>query len=117
MKRIISVFLVCILMVGCLLALASCSNISESYAKKINLAAERDEHITYTQVIDDLGDEAIDITILKSGIIIAVKGCSNVDELEDMLDEGKTVKGIIVTVIAGKATTAEYREISKSDFE
>ena len=36
MKKIISTVLVCVLMLGTMLALASCSNISEKYAEKIN---------------------------------------------------------------------------------
>ena len=63
------------------IALASCGKISESYAKKINKAAEKDEHYTYTEVMEDLGDNAVDITLLKSGVIIAVKGCETLDEI------------------------------------
>ncbi len=117
MKRILSVFLACVLLAGCVFALASCGNISESYAKKINKAAEDDEHYTYTEVLEDLGDEAVDITLLKSGVIVAVKGCANLDEIEEKLDDGKTVKGIVVTVVAGKAISAEYKEITKDDLK
>ena len=116
MKKIISMVLVCVLLVSSVFALASCGNISESYAKKINKAAEDDKHYTYDQVIKDLGEDAIDITVLKSGVIIAIKGVSSLDELEDKLDEGKTLKGIVVTVLAGKATKAAYKEITEDDF-
>ena len=112
MKKILSAVLACVLIIGCVLALASCGKISESYAKKINKAAEADEHYTYDQVKEDLGDNAVDITILKSGVIIAVKGCETLDEIEDKLDDGKTVKGIVITVVAGKATSATYKEIT-----
>ena len=40
MKKILSAVLVCVLIFGCVLTLASCGKISESYAKKINKAAE-----------------------------------------------------------------------------
>jgi len=44
MKKILSAVLACVLIIGCVLTLASCGKISESYAKKINKAAEADEH-------------------------------------------------------------------------
>ena len=53
----------------CMLALASCSNISESYAEKINKAAEAGEHYTLEKVKEDLGDEAVDITVVGSGVL------------------------------------------------
>ena len=118
MKRIISTLLVCVPLVGCVVAMASCSKVSESYAEKINKAAEKDEHYTVDKVLDDLGDEAIDdfySSLLKSGIIIAVKGCENYDEIEDKWDDGKEVKGIVITIAGGKAIKAEYRVITDKD--
>lgn len=115
MKRILSTVLACALILCCVLALASCSKATESYAKKINEAAESGEYYTYTQVLDDLGDEAIDLTVAKSGTIIAVKGCTNWDEIEDKLDNDETVKGIVILMAAGKAISAEYREINAED--
>ncbi len=114
-----TVKLLCLVMaVVCLCSvLTGCSNISESYASKINKAAESDEHITYTQVLEDLGDEAVDITLLKSGVIVAVKGCKSLEDIEKQLDEGKAVKGIVVTVLAGKAMSAKYREITSEDLK
>ena len=69
----------------CLFTLCSCSKVSASYAKKINKAAENNEHYTVEQVREDLGDEAIDLNLLVGGAIIAVKGVSSLDELEDKL--------------------------------
>ena len=117
MKKIISTLLVCVLLVGCVFTLASCSNISESYAEKINEAAEAKEPYTYEEVMEDLGDNAIDITLLKSGVIIAVKGCESLDDIEDKIDDGEKLKGIVVTVLAGKATGAEYRVITEDDLK
>ena len=117
MKKIISMVLVCVLLACSMLTLASCGNISESYADKINKAADKKEHYTYDQVIEDLGEDAIDITVLKSGVIIAIKGVSSLDELEDKIDEGKTLKGIVVTILAGKATKAAYKEITEDDLK
>lgn len=117
MKKILSAVLVCVLIFGCVLTLASCGKISESYAKKINKAAEKDEHYTYDEVMEDLGDNAVDITFLKSGVIVAVKGCESLDDIKDKIDDGKTVKGIVITVVAGKATSATYKEITKDDLQ
>ncbi len=111
--KIVSMILVVVLL-GALLA--SCTNVSQAYADKINDAAEKKEHITYDQVLEDLGENAIDVTFLKSGVIIAVDGCKTLEDLEDKLEAGETVKGIVVTVAAGKATAAIYKEISEEDF-
>ena len=117
MKKIISLALACVLLFGCMLALASCGNISESYAKKINKAAEDGEHYTYDEVVEDLGDNAIEIAIAKTGVIVAVKGCETVDDVKAKIDEGKTVKGIVVVVALGKATSASYKEITEDDLK
>ena len=116
MKKVISAFLATVLLVGMIFTLASC-NISESYAEKINKAAEAGEHFTYEEVLEDLGENAIDITILKTGVVIAVKGCSTLDELEDKLDNGDKVEGIVVTMVAGKATAAAYKSITEDDLK
>ena len=116
MKKIVSMALVCVLLLGSMLALASCGNISESYAEKVNKAAEAGEHYTLEKVKEDLGDEAIDITVAGTGAVIAVKGCASLDELEDKLDNGEKLQGIVVTFVLGKATKAIYKEISENDF-
>ena len=120
MKKIISMTLVCVLLLGCVFAFASCSNISESYAKKINKAAEAGEHYTYEDVKKDLGEDVVDVTISllgsTNGVLVAVKGVSSLDELEDKIDSGETVKGIIVTIVNNKATEAVYKEITEDDF-
>ena len=115
MKRIVSLVLTLVLLVGCVATFASCGKISQGYADKINKAAEKDDHYTYEEVIDDLGDDAVDLTLLKNGVIIAVKDCDSWEDIEEKLDAGKTVKGLYVTVVLGKATSAEYREITKND--
>lgn len=115
MKKFIKIISLTLALVCICGVFAACGNISQSYADKVNKAAEKDEHITYTEVLEDLGEDAIDITLLKSGVIIAVKGCSTVDDIKAKLDDGKTVKGIVVTVVGGKAISAEYREITNKD--
>lgn len=119
MKRIVSLLLVCILMVG---VLASCgSNVSESYAKKINDAATEKKNLTYAEVIEDLGDEAIPMIAgtagYESGLIIAVKGVTNEDELKQLVDEGEEIEGLVVTILLGKATAAKYGKIDENTFK
>lgn len=104
------------------LSLTSCGKISEKYADKINEAAENGAPLTFTEVKEDLGDEAVWIGTgeqigAASGVIIAVKGCSTVEDIEAKLDEGKTVKGIIVGILFNKATSAKYTEITEEDLK
>ena len=117
MKKIVSALLVCILLVGSVFALASCSNITESYAEKINEAAKNDEHYTYDEVVEDLGDNAIEIAALGTGLVIAVKGCETVEEIEEKLDAGEEVKGITVVIVNNKAISAEYKVITEEDLK
>ena len=119
MKKIVSLVLVAVLMV---LALASCSNVSESYAEKVNKAAKDGDHYTYSKVIEDLGDDVADLTVDvivvgRNGVIISVKGCDSMEDIQEKLDDGDTVQGIIVTIAAGKAIAAAYREITKDDLK
>ncbi len=115
MKKFTKILAIALLAVLCLTALTACSNISQAYADKINKAAGRDEHLEYLDVLNDLGDNAIDITILKTGVIIAAQGCESLEELNAKLDEGKSVKGIVITMVGGKATSAEYKVLTKED--
>lgn len=113
MKRILSL----VLALALVFMLASCGKISESYAKKINAAADKGEHYTYDQVVEDLGDNAIEIAFLGTGVVIAVKGCESVADIKAQIEDGKTVKGIVVTMLANKAMSASYREITKDDLK
>ena len=100
-----------------LILLVACSNVSQKYADKVNKAAKDGEPITLEQVRKDLGDDRAEIIILGSGVIISVKGCKSVDDIKEKIDEGKDVEGIIVTILASKATSAEYRKITTSDLK
>ena len=114
MKKIISLALVlCILC----LTLVGCGKISESYANKINEAAKAGEHYTYDKVVEDLGDNAVDITVLKTGVIVAVKGVTTYDELKEKVNSEEDIKGIIVVMVAGKATSAKYDVITADDIK
>ncbi len=136
MKKIVSLVLVCVLMLGVMFTLASCgSNVTEAYAEKVNDAAKAKEALTYEQVLKDLGDEAIDVTadipvLGRGGLIIAVKGIDTskykdlegedavMEQLEadmDKLEEGKTVEVITIIIAGGKATTANYEKETKGE--
>ena len=114
MKKILSLAL---LLALTLMMLVSCGNISEGYAKKINKAAEKGEHYTYDEVLEDLGDGAVTVGTKYLGLVVAVKGCDSVEDIEEKLEDGKTLKGIVVTIAAGKATAAEYTEINEDTFK
>lgn len=110
-----------VLMLVCLATLVGCSKISQSYADKINKAAEENEHITYAEVKEALGDEAVfvGVEVLGSanGAIIAVKGCESLEDIEAKLEDGKTVKGITIVIANNKAISAEYSELTEEDLK
>lgn len=115
MKKQVSLLLACVLLCGCMFVLASCSNVSQSYADKVNEAAENKEHFTKAQVLEDLGEDAFEVDLVIGGTIMAVKGCKSWEDVEAKLDEGETVKGIVVVIAFDKAVSAEYREITDKD--
>lgn len=113
-SSIFAMFLALVLLAGC--------NISQSFADKVNKAAEKDDHYTYAEVIEKLGkDNVVDLTIevvgYRSGVVIGVKGLSDKEELEKKFDEGKEVPGIVIFIENGKAIKAEYKTLSKSDLK
>ncbi len=113
MKKLLKRISVLFALVG-VLVLVSCSHVSQSYADKINKAAEKDEHYTLADVREDLGDDIVVDTPL---LVIAVKDVESLEDLKAKLDEGKEVKGITVTFVLSKATHAEYRAITKEDLK
>lgn len=115
-KRFSLVTVICLL----LLTVVSCGGVSENYANKINDAAEAKEYIEYEDVCKKIGEKNLidftaEVVSVRGGVVIGVKGCNTWDEIEDKLDEGKTVKGIYVVIANGKAISAEYREITAKD--
>ncbi len=97
MKKIVSLVLVCVLMLGVMFALTSCgSNISEAYAEKINKAADEKKYYTYEDVLDDLGDDAKDATGELFGVRAGIITASD--------DKGT----ITITIADGAATLAVY---------
>ena len=109
MKKILMTFI----MIFSVVLLASCSNVTQSYADKINAAAENKEYYAYADVLEDLGDEAIDMTFLKTGIVVAVKGVTSEEELKAKIENGEELNGIIVGFVAGSALKAYYGEVTE----
>lgn len=110
MKKIRRVLLSLALVFVALITLASCSKVSQSYADKINKAAENGENYTVETVRSDLGNEAIEVLVLNTGVIAAVKGYNkdNYKEKLDSADENTKFDFIVITFLAGKATAAAY---------
>ena len=117
MKRIVSSILVCVLLLGVVCAFSSCSNVSAAYAEKVQKAADSNEHFTLAQVKEDLGDEAIELTVLGNGVVIAVKGCTSVEEIQAKLESGENVEGIIIGIALNKAVSAAYEKITEDDLK
>ena len=112
MKKFTKVLVAFVLTFVCLVSLASCSKVNQKYADKVNAAAEAKENYTVEQIRKDLGDEAVEVLVLNSGVIYAVKGCKSLEEVEKKIDEEKDVEGLVITIVAGKATAAAYKKIS-----
>ncbi|MBR6071255.1 MAG: hypothetical protein IKP77_00300 [Acholeplasmatales bacterium] len=110
MKKIRRILVGLALVFVALITLASCSKVSQSYADKINKAAENGENYTVETVRSDLGDEAIEVLVLNTGVIAAVKGYNkdNYKEKLDAADENTKFEFIVITFVAGKATAAAY---------
>jgi hypothetical protein len=108
MKKLFVFFALVFAMVG----LVGCSNVSQSYADKVNEAASNKEHYTYEEVMKALGDEAQDwtVTVLGStnGAVYAVKGVTTKEEFQEIIDSEEDVECLIVTILNGKATAAKY---------
>ena len=115
MKKFFVFFALLFAVVG----LVGCSKVSQSYADKINEAAKADEHITYQEVLEALGDEAQDytITVLGStnGFIYAIKGVTTKEEFEELRDSDEPTECLIITIGNGKATGAKYSTTEEAE--
>ena len=110
---------ICLAVVACLtFVLASCG-ISQGYADKVNDAAADKNYIQYVDAKKALGGDCVDLTatVLGStnGVLIAVKGCKTKEDLEKKLEDGKTIEGIIITVLNNNCMSAAYRKITAED--
>ena len=98
---------------------SSSAFISEAMVEVIKEQASKNEHYTYDDLISILGDPTVDTSsnlgglANVSGIVQWSKGCKDTDELNKKLENGETVPTLSVVFLNGKATTAEYNEISK----
>lgn len=108
MKKLFVFFALLFAVVG----LVGCSKVSSSYADKINEAAKADEHMTYAEVMEDLGDEAQDYTFTvvgsTNGFVYAIKGVTTKEEFEELRDSEEEVECLIITIVNNKATGAKY---------
>lgn len=109
MKKI----LMALVLVFSLVALCSCSKVSQKYADKVNDAAEGKEHYTLEQVKEDLGDEVIDMTAFGTGFIFAVKGVETQEDLEKKIEAEEEIKGLMIGFVGNKAMKAYYGEITE----
>ena len=125
MKKISKIVVSLVLVFVALITLASCSNVSQSYADKINNAAEKKEYVKVEDTKSALGDEYFELLIANSGVVLAVKGFKNTDYKDllaldnklDELDKDSKVSCIIITVLAGNCTGAIYISGSASEVE
>ena len=115
MNRVKKILLSLAVAFAFVITLASCSKVSQSYADKINDAAEKKEYITYETAKEDIADECFDVLNNKVfTVLVAVKGYKNdmtfeqLDEKLDELDENTKISCLIVIVLAGKCTSAVY---------
>ena len=119
MKKIVSLLLVCILMVG---VLSSCGGIF--VANKINKAAEAGQPISYEDALDKLGNNVLDLTDVdengkRNGYLVRINGVKDQEDYVQFINtinSGKSKNGIIVTIADGKATAAESGKLNKSSF-
>lgn len=105
MKKLLGVFA----LLG-VLFLAACSNVTEKYADKV-----MEEELSYAEVCEDLGDEAVSLGIgedMYTGVVIAVKGCDSLEDIQAKVDEGKDIKGIRIYFAFGKPVYAKYQTIT-----
>lgn len=92
--------------------LASCasSNVSKSYADRINNAYSNGTVLKYETVKQDLGEECIDVTTNQNGVLIAVKGLTagNYKERLDKASPDEKFEFISITVVQGNCQRAYY---------
>ncbi len=124
MNRVKKILLSLAVAFAFVITLASCSKVSQSYADKINDAAEKKEYITYETAKEDIADECFDVLNNKVfTVLVAVKGYKNditwaeLDKKLDELDKDTKVSCLIVLVFAGKCTSALYVSGSGSEIE
>ena len=97
------------------LLLSGC--VSERYEDKVEDAADRNKHLTYNEVVSDLGEATIKGGITgdyASGLFVWVKGCDTLEEANAKYEAGKKVEALYITFLGGKAVDAEWEEYRPS---
>ena len=91
------------------LGLASCG-INAKSAEKINVAAAKEDHMTYLELEKKYGAPAIDLNLGMLGRTCTwYEGCETVEEAQAKVEAGKTVDMLVVTFDGdGRALKAEY---------
>ena len=112
-------FTLVLLMLLSVLVLAGCSKITESYANKVDEAAAADEHLTYAQVIKDLGeahsDATVDVPVIgRNGLCIWYAGCDSETDARAKVTNGETVYVLTITFAGGKAIDAAWNSYKPS---
>lgn len=109
MKKTMKIVSLMLVVVMSLALLTSCG-ISQKTADDINAAVKTGELKTLDELKKQLGDPTtggVD-PITKSGVLVWVNGCKNLEDVYAKVDAGKTLKALTVTFVAGKATLAAY---------
>ena len=99
-----------------LLVLVSCkgSNISQSYADKINDAAVAGEPLTLEQVKKDLGSSAFEVVYFGTNVIMATKGVKGTAEAYEKFEKkveknpDTKISMIMIQIVDDKAVTAKF---------
>ena len=110
MKKIRNILLGLAMCFAFVFVLASCSNVSKSYADKINDAYKNGAALKYDDVKKDFGDECIDLTKAQTGKLVAVKGLTvtNYKEKLEKASPDEKFELISITVVQGNCTYAIY---------
>ena len=116
MKKLFVFFALLFAVVG----FVGCSKVSQSYADKINEAADKEEYYTFDEVMEDLGDEAQDYTGTlfgspRAGFIYAIKGVTTKEEFEELRDSEEPTECLIIVIANGKATSAKYSTTEEAE--
>ena len=99
---------VCLVFTGC--------GISQSTVDKINTAAKEGEPMSIKQVVRRLGDDYLEGTYAQgTGVMIFVQGCDDWEDVNEDLNEGKSLKAVIVTCVGGKAVSAVFKDEYKGE--
>lgn len=99
--------------------ISSLTNVSQTYADKVNAAYNNNAPYSYAKICVDLSNE-IDCTSStgsRRGTIVAANGYSSLYDIETDIRAGKDIKGIVITVSSGSAIKAEYRELTYADLK